>query len=283
MSVPSVLCIKAFQLGGKTAIVDVAVVVPQDPETTTLSSFLQSKLSSDISFTDEQIYQIKVGTTDIKSLIPFPLSTVLLLFKSGANTITLKINAPRHARRTTPADDDGRQRTPPLRNGNAFLLTDNVWEFHTLETVPSYEDVIGYQDAEQINKESRASFIRNYEGKPRYDDQIQAIIAKKISKPDDTRLHPCGYYERRAGDDPFARGKSEKEKSIDGLKLATSRFISVHDHRDTLMSWGNTDRFSSSSILQAIANTDCRGVAPYSWDAADWWWWTISIAEGMRE
>ena len=129
------------------------------------------------------------------------------------------------------------------RNHNKVLLLEYEMEFHELDTSPSYKDVIQFQGAERTNKGGRTAFMLRYEGKPKYDEQIKAIIAQKMPRTDDTRLQKYGYFTRRSGDDLFARDKSEHKRALEGLTWSTKHFIFVNDQRNTLISWGNFERF----------------------------------------
>ena len=131
----------------KTAVASTVAVVLDNPAGTTLSSFLHFHFSADISFTGDQITQIKVGSTNIKILIPLHLSVLLSVIKNGNNSITLKINAPRHLQNNSLSVSTTDTLTTTAQQGNEFLIQKNVMEHHDLETTLNYEDVMTFQEA----------------------------------------------------------------------------------------------------------------------------------------
>ena len=181
---PVVLLIKAYRFGEKCAVVDTAAAVG-DPQAITLSSFLQSQLSSKISFNDDQIVQIKSGTTDIKNLLSFPVSTVLPILKigDGTNTIILKIDSPRRGNANEANNTNSNKESTTVIDGPDYLIEESQMDFFKLETSRSYDDVIHFQEAQLITKSNRASFLLQYEDEPTYDQQGMAVIAEKMPNP----------------------------------------------------------------------------------------------------
>ena len=108
-----------------------------------------------------------MGSTNIKILIPFPLSVFLSIIKQGnINTITLKIKVPRHG--INEAATTSKERPATEWNGPKFLLGENVTEFHELKTSHSCKDVINFQEAQRTIQQGCTTFLQNHEGKPKY-------------------------------------------------------------------------------------------------------------------
>ena len=162
-----VLLIKVYLSGTQSPIANHAAVI-ESPSAVTLSTVLQSKLTTDgFTYADDQIVEIKTTDgTNIKELLSLPCSKLMsILKKKNESEIVLKVNAPDPRCASEVATNSSGEELSPGKSRRAALLNSHEETPHCDEA-KEVEDDASYRmaDTQVVNSDGNKSFdVAGYE------------------------------------------------------------------------------------------------------------------------
>lgn len=238
--------------------------VADDGESITLRALIEREVNNnckDLQFSADNDISKVVSSKDVdlKALLDLPLLSTRRVVDPLEVIVSISTPTNNNTNRTQ-------------QTASVFLMQSNKVNMQYLVPKHSMSAVNEFCHALENKNVSREQFLREYQNKPQFNEQMFTCITHIMSNPE-CGYRPVGYLERNA--DKVSREKVEdenREKAEDEQKKYVSKaegvvltavrqtvqcFIYVNDHRSTL-SRRSTQLFDTP-MLNAIKLVDIRG------------------------